>query len=189
MKKRGQRPIYPARLTIINARTSRGVRADDPFWSEVEKAPALTPELGLAPIRLAIATLMVTVHSKIAFSCTCHPAKNDANADKTTDPMNLSKVGFLNTEIKLGICSNTVKIKVCWAVTVGKTPNAVSPTSPRVVAERADSSRARLKYCPRGVLETKTIMILSANEYRAQKLAAQYEWVSPRLKGNKRPAS
>jgi hypothetical protein len=32
-------------------------------------------------------------------------------------------------------------------------------------------------------------MILSANEYRAQKLAAQYEWVRPRLKGNKRPAS
>lgn len=181
--------MYPARLTSMNERTSRGVNTVLPDLDSASAPVAPDPMLGLAPIWLARATLMVTVTRRIAFSCTCHPARNEANADKTTEPIKRSNEGFLKTEIKLGICNKTVIRRVCCAVMVGRTPKAVSPTRPRVVAERAAVSRERFKYCPKDVLETSTIMMRSANEYRAQKLAAQYEWVRPRLNGNRRPAS
>jgi len=42
-----------------------------------------------------------------------------------------------------------------------------------VVAERAAEFSERLRYCPSGVFAIIKIMILSTNEYNAQKLAAQ----------------
>lgn len=104
---------------------------------------------------------------RMAFSCTCHPNRNEAYPQRVTAPMKISHVGFRNSLMSGMIWKTRARAKVACFGTSGKTANCESPTKPLVRLVAADRSTDKFRY---GATYNKT---RSVKEYMAQTFGAQ----------------
>ena len=70
--------------------------------------------------------------SRMAFSCTCQPKRNDANPQRVTAPIKVSEVGCKKSLASGSSWKMRVRMNVVLGEISGRTAKEVSPTRPRV---------------------------------------------------------